>query len=84
MSASIPMVKISHNTDPQRIRCPDCKMHALGFVDGHHMRTKDTVSFIMDSCRKPRRILFGNDRSQTDRDLQILLFVPSSKEAFNV
>ena len=64
MSASIPMVKISHNTDPQRIRCPDCKMYALGFVDGHHMRTEDTVSFIMDSCRKPRRILFGNDRSK--------------------
>ena len=64
MSAPIPMVKISHNTDPQRIRCPDCKMHALGFVDSHHMRTKDTVSFIMDSCRKPRRILFGNDRSK--------------------
>ena len=40
------------------------KIYALGFVDGHHMRTKDTVSFIMDSCRKPRRILFGNDRSK--------------------
>jgi len=60
----IPVIKITDYRNISCIRCPDCKMYALGFVDGHHMRTKDTVSFIMDSCRKPRRILFGNDRSK--------------------